>query len=249
MAESRPNGMMVCQICGAAKSESEVWPGELLQEGLQQAIRKRYPNWSAAGYICLGDLNRLRGEYLEDMLQEDRGQVTALQQQAVSAIEQHEVLSRNLNVAFEQELTFWERLSDKVASFGGSWVFIIGFGAVICLWIVVNSMVLWFQPFDPYPYIFLNLVLSGLAGFQAPIILMSQNRQDAKDRLRSEFDYRINLKAELEIRNVNEKLDLLLRQQWQRLLEIQRLQFQVMEELAGICAKPGSGAGGKGGQG
>jgi len=242
MAENRPSGV-VCQICGSAKSESEVWPGELLQEGLKGTIRKRYPQWSPGGYICLADLNRLRGEYLEDLLQEDQGQITALQQQAVSAIEQHEVLSRNLNVAFEKDLTFWERLSDRVAAFGGSWAFIIGFGTIIVIWIIINSMVLLMQPFDPYPYIFLNLVLSGLAGFQAPIILMSQNRQDAKDRLRSEFDYRINLKAELEIRNLNEKMDLMLQQQWRRLLEIQRLQFQVMEELAGICGKPGGGQG------
>jgi uncharacterized membrane protein len=244
MAENRPPGV-ICQICGLAKSDSEVWPGELVQEGLKQTIKKRYPQWSPAGYICLTDLNRLRGEYLEDLLQEDRGQITALQQQALSAMEQHEVLSRNLNVAFEEELTFWERLSDKVASFGGSWGFIIGFGAVICLWIIINSMVLLIQPFDPYPYIFLNLILSGLAGFQAPIILMSQNRQDSKDRLRSEFDYRINLKAELEIRNLNEKMDLMLSQQWHRLLEVQRLQFQVMEELAGICGKPGTEPGGR----
>ncbi len=228
---------VVCQICGLAKKESEVWPGELLQEGLKQAIKKRFPGWDSRGYICLTDLNRFRREYLEDLLQEDAGQVTALQQQTVSAIQQHELLSRNLNVAFEKDLTFWERLSDKVANFGGSWGFIIGFAAVICLWILVNSVVLLVRPFDPYPFIFLNLILSGLAGFQAPIILMSQNRQDSKDRLRSEFDYRVNLKAELEVRALNEKMDLMLRQQWRRLLEIQRLQFQVMEELAGICGK------------
>ncbi len=240
MAENQPS-KVVCQICGAEKSEGEAWPGELLREGLQQTIKKRYPHWSPTGYVCVADLNRLRGEYLEDLLKEDMGEITALQQGAVSAIEQHELLSRNLNVAFEQELTFWERLSDKVAAFGGSWVFIIGFGAVICLWIAINSVALLRQPFDPYPYIFLNLVLSGLAGFQAPIILMSQNRQDAKDRLRSEYDYRINLKAELEIRALNEKMDLMLKQQWHRLLEIQRLQFQVMEEMADTVAKPGAG--------
>ena len=132
-----------------------------------------------------------------------------------------------------------------MANFGGSWGFIIGFAAVICLWIAVNSVVLLVRPFDPYPFIFLNLILSGLAGFQAPIILMSQNRQDSKDRLRSEFDYRVNLKAELEVRALNEKMDLMLRQQWRRLLEIQRLQFQVMEELAGICGKLDVGPEGK----
>ena len=243
MAENRPSEI-VCQVCGAVKKESEVWPGELLQEGLRKIIHRKVPGLNPRGYICLTDLNRFRREYLEDLLLEDAGRASALESQTVSAIQQHEVLSRNLNVAFEKELTFWERLSDKVAAFGGSWGFIIGFATVIAIWIAVNSIALMVEPFDPYPYIFLNLVLSGLAGFQAPIILMSQNRQESKDRLRSEFDYRVNLKAELEIRNLNEKMDLMLREQWHRLLEIQRLQFQVMEELAGICGKPGEGAGG-----
>jgi uncharacterized membrane protein len=240
MAENQPP-KVVCQICGAEKNESEAWPGELLRAGLQQTIKKRYPHWSPSGYVCLADLNRLRGEYMEDLLQEDMGEISSLQQEAVSAIEQHELLSRNLNVEFEQDLTFWDQLSDKVASFGGSWGFILGFGAVIILWIAINSVALLREPFDPYPYIFLNLVLSGLAGFQAPIILMSQNRQDAKDRLRSEYDYRINLQAEVEIRAINEKMDLMLKQQWHRLLEIQRLQFEVMEEMAGAGGKPGTG--------
>jgi uncharacterized membrane protein len=240
MAGNQPT-KVVCQICGEEKSEAEAWPGELLREGLQQTIKKRYPNWSPDGYVCLADLNRLRGEYVEDLLQEDMGQITSVQQEAVNAIEQHELMSRNLNVEFEQDLTFWERLSDKVAAFGGSWGFILGFGGVIILWIIINSVALLRQPFDPYPYIFLNLVLSGLAGFQAPIILMSQSRQDAKDRLRSEYDYRINLQAEIEIQSLNEKMDLMLKQQWHRLMEIQRMQFQVMEEVAGFCAKPGNG--------
>ncbi len=96
----------------------------------------------------------------------------------------------------------------------------------------MNSIVLFLRPFDPYPFILLNLVLSCVAAFQAPIIMMSQNRQEAKDRLRSEHDYQINLKAELEIRHLNEKLDHLLAQQWQRLVEIQQIQMDLMEELA-----------------
>ncbi len=230
---------VVCQICGQEKELSQVWPGELVREGLLQLIRKNHPHWSQDGYICLPDLNRFRAEYVENLLQEDLGQTSTLQQQVLSSLKEHELLSRNLNVEFEQELTFWERLSDKVASFGGSWGFIIGFALVIALWVTVNTMAWWQQPFDPYPYIFLNLVLSGLAGFQAPIILMSQSRQDAKDRLRSEYDYRINLKAELEIRHLHEKLDLLLSQQWRRLLEIQRVQLQVMEELGEVCRLAG----------
>ena len=115
MADKEPS-KVVCQICGAEKNEGEAWPGELLREGLQQTIKKRYPHWSPTGYVCVADLNRLRGEYVEDLLQEDMGQITSVQQEAVNAIEQHELLSRNLNVEFEQDLTLWERLSDKVAS-------------------------------------------------------------------------------------------------------------------------------------
>lgn len=238
MPENQPP-KVVCQICGQEKDLSEVWPGELVREGLQQTIRKKYPPWSPGGYICLADLNRLRAAYVEDLLQEDVGQISSLQQQVVSSLKEHELLSRNLNIEFEEELTFWERLSDKVAALGGSWGFITGFLVVIIIWVVINSWAWLTHPFDPYPYIFLNLILSGLAGFQAPIILMSQNRQDAKDRLRSEYDYRINLKAELEIRHVQEKLDMLLTQQWRRLLEIQRVQLQVMEELGDLCRLAG----------
>jgi uncharacterized membrane protein len=119
-----------------------------------------------------------------------------------------------------------------VAEFGGSWSFITGFSAVVVVWIVTNSIFLLRSPFDPYPYILLNLVLSFLAAIQAPVIIMSQNRQDAKDRLRSEYDYNVNLKAELEIRHLNERIDLLLRHQWQRLLEIQQIQIDILEEFA-----------------
>src|SRR2546425_9205595 len=124
---------------------------------------------------------------------------------------------------------FGEWVADQVAEFGGSWEFIISFGVFLLLWIVLNAALLR-QPFDPYPYILLNLILSGLAALQAPIIMMSQNRQEAKDRLRAEHDYRVNLKAELEIRHLIAKLDQLVSHQWQRLLEIQRLQLELLQE-------------------
>jgi hypothetical protein len=111
---------IICQICGLEKDLSEVWPGELVREGVQQTIRKTHPQWSPGGYICLPDLNRFRGEYVEALVQEDRGQISSLQQQVVTSLTEHELLSRNINIQFEEELTFWERLSDKVAAFGGS---------------------------------------------------------------------------------------------------------------------------------
>jgi len=141
------------------------------------------------------------------------------------------LLAKNVNVEFDRKLTLGERLADKVAEFGGSWRFIITFFIVMVMWIIMNSVLLLRKPFDPYPFILLNLVLSCLAAIQAPIIMMSQNRQEAKDRLRSEQDYRVNLKAELEIRYLHEKIDHLLAQQWQRLVEIQQIQMDLMEEL------------------
>jgi len=146
-------------------------------------------------------------------------------------------LSKNINAEFEQNLTFGERLADKIADFGGSWNFIVIFGGVLLLWVAVNSMILIWRPFDPYPFILFNLVLSCLAAFQAPAILMSQNRQESRDRLRSEHDYLINLKAELEIRHLHEKIDHLLMNQWQRLFEIQQIQMELMEELAHKTAR------------
>jgi uncharacterized membrane protein len=123
-------------------------------------------------------------------------------------------------------------LADRIAAIGGSWAFILLFCATLVAWITANTVVLTTAPFDPYPFILLNLVLSCVAALQAPIIIMSQNRQEAKDRVRAEHDYRINLKAELEIRHLHEKLDHLLLHQWQRLLEIQQVQTEMIEETA-----------------
>ncbi len=230
--EKEKKAQVTCQICGQTKDLDEVWPGELVREGVEKTIRKEYPDWSSEGYICLEDLNRFRGKYVEEVLKEGLGEIATLQNGMLESLNEHELLSRNINLAYEEELTFWDRLSDKVAAWGGSWGFILGFLLLTVLWFAINSFAWIYRPFDPYPYIFLNLVFSLMAAVQAPIILMSQNRQDAKDRMRSEYDYRINLKAELEIRHLNEKMDLLLNRQWRRLLEIQQIQLAVMEELA-----------------
>ena len=129
------------------------------------------------------------------------------------------------------EWTKGEQIADKIASFGGSWKFIGFFAAFLIIWIAINSMVMFWTPVDPYPYILLNLVLSCLAAIQAPIIMMSQNRQEAKDRLRYQYDYQVNLKAELEIRQLNQKIDYLLSHQTEKLNKIQEIQVELMEEL------------------
>jgi len=148
------------------------------------------------------------------------------------SLKENDIVAENAEEVFEGTLTFGERLSDVIASFGGSWRFIIFFGAVLFGWIALNVVGLFARPFDPYPFILLNLVLSCLAALQAPIIMMSQNRQEARDRIRAQNDYKINLKAELEIRHLHEKLDHLLIHQWQRLMEIQQIQVELMNEIA-----------------
>jgi uncharacterized membrane protein len=135
------------------------------------------------------------------------------------------------NEEFDIQASFGLRLADRVASFGGSWTFIIIFVTVLLAWIAINTVVLLKKPFDPFPYILLNLILSCIAAIQAPVILMSQNRQEGKDRLKAEHDYRVNLKAEFEIRSLHEKIDHMLVHQWQRLMEIQQVQTDLLSEL------------------
>jgi uncharacterized membrane protein len=237
--KKRNQKTVLCSVCGAKVPLSEVLPVELVRGAAIKAIQEKVPDLPLEGsFICLNDLNRFRREYIEDVLEEERGTLSKLEQDFVDALAERELLSKNINIEFERDLTFGERLADKVAEFGGSWTFITGFGVVLVVWIMINSVFLLRSPFDPYPYILLNLVLSCLAAIQAPVIMMSQNRQDAKDRLRSEYDYKVNLKAELEIRHLNERIDLLLRHQWQRLLEIQQIQIDILEELAEKKTQP-----------
>ncbi|KPK64472.1 hypothetical protein AMJ83_01805 [candidate division WOR_3 bacterium SM23_42] len=221
----------VCQICGKPKKRSEVIPAELVRAPLVALIKKTHPDWSSEGFICISDLNRFRSQYVQEVLETEKGELSALEKKVMESIREEELLSKNVNTEFEQKLTLNERMADRLAEYAGSWRFITGFFAVLVVWILLNSFLLIFRPFDPYPFILLNLVLSCLAAIQAPIIMMSQNRQEAKDRLRSEHDYVVNLKAELEIRHLHEKIDHLLMNQWQRLLEIQEIQMELMGEL------------------
>jgi len=149
-------------------------------------------------------------------------------------IAQHRHISRNVLREMQERLTFGQRLADRVAAFGGSWTFICAFFLVMLVWIVLNSFVLLRidKPFDPYPYILLNLFLSMLASVQAPVILMSQNRQAFKDRISAEHDYEVNLKAEVEITTLHEKLDALRDRQWAELVAMQREQLDLLREVA-----------------
>ncbi len=234
-----------CAICGEEKSPDEAMPIELLRPSLIELIRKRRPDLTGGGSICLEDLTRLRAEYVEDSLEEEKGELSNIEKEVVNSLKEQETLTRNTNEEYEKNLTLGERVADRVAEFGGSWSFIICFASVLALWVAVNTLHLFTKPFDPYPFIFLNLILSCVAAIQAPVIMMSQNRQETRDQLRAENDYRINLKAELEIRHLNDKLDYLLTKQWRRLLEIQQIQIDLTEEiLPELRARKKAGGGG-----
>ena len=220
-----------CQVCGKTKSRIEIVPAGVIRPAITSIIKQTHSEFNDAGYICNDDLNVFRNKYIQQMLEEEKGELTELEHSVIQSLKDHEILTRNIDAEYEEKLKPGERIADKMAAYGGSWRFIILFAIVLVIWIIINSVVMLLRPFDPYPFILLNLVLSCLAAIQAPVIMMSQNRQEAKDRARSEHDYQINLKAELEIRNLHQKLDHLLTHQWERLVQIQQVQLELMEEL------------------
>lgn len=225
--ESKP-----CAICGKSVVLRDLVPGVAVQEAVNQAILQEHPDWSQDKFICRPDLNRYRSQYVHSILASEKGELTSLEAEVLASLRDHETLSKNITGEFEGDWTLGERLADRIATFGGSWMFLILFALFLVFWIGLNSFVLYARPPDPYPYILLNLVLSCVAAIQAPIIMMSQNRQEAKDRLRSEHDYQVNLKAELEIRHLHEKLDHLLSHQWERLAQIQEIQLDLLAEIS-----------------
>lgn len=220
-----------CAVCGKSFPAKDMISGAAVRDTLSELILRDHPAWSPDSYICRADLSRYSSDYVESLLESERGELTSLEKEVVDSLRQHEILATNVDVESEKTWTFGERLADKMADFGGSWTFLICFALFLFAWIAMNSAVLYWRPVDPYPFIFLNLMLSCLAAIQAPIIMMSQNRQEDRDRLRSEHDYQVNLKAELEIRHLNEKLDHLLSHQWERLVQIQQVQIQMLSQL------------------
>jgi len=224
--------MFVCPVCGLSKPLREGRPEQFVSGPVGELIRRQHPEWGPGQIICQSCLRNYRQDYLTSTIRQQLGDISDVEEEVLKSLREHEMLVRNTDEEFDNAQTFGQRLADGVAVFGGSWKFIIIFGTVLVGWIALNSYILLSRPFDPYPFILLNLILSCLAAIQAPIIMMSQNRQEAKDRLRSEHDYQVNLKAEIEIRQLHTKLDLLINHSWQRLLEIQRLQVDLIEEIS-----------------
>jgi uncharacterized membrane protein len=229
MNEPRAEEHPVCQVCGSGR-KADLRRGILAGPSVAALVQRETGSWSEAGWICLDDLHRFRYEYVKSLLEAERGELTALDSEVLASLRQQETVSQNPEAEKEAAATAGERLADRVAAFGGSWRFIILFVVILLSWIAVNSVVLIVRPFDPYPFIFLNLILSCLAAIQAPVIMMSQNRQEARDRLHARHDYQVNLKAELEIRHLHQKIDHLLSHQWERLVEIQKIQIELINE-------------------
>jgi uncharacterized membrane protein len=203
-----------------------------IRKPLMDMIQQEHPDLHPKARIAISELNAYRQKYFEHLFAKEIGELTEMEKVVLEKLRDHETLSDKLDDEDEsQQLTYGQRLADKIADFGGSWTFIIAFGGFIFCWMVLNIVFLANRGFDPYPFILLNLILSCLAALQAPVIMMSQNRQEEKDRLRARNDYMINLKSELEVRILHEKIDHLIHHQQQDMMEMQQTQLEMLDEL------------------
>jgi uncharacterized membrane protein len=195
-----------------------------------ELIQQDHPNVTDDDFISLSELNLYREKYIANYLSRGLGELTQLESTVMNSLNENKLIVNQIDDE-PSKLTMGQRVADRVADFGGSLTFIISFGFFILIWISLN--VYWFanKGFDPYPFILLNLILSCIAALQAPVIMMSQNRQEEKDRERARNDYMINLKSELEIRMLHEKLDHLMLHQQQELIEIQKVQIEMMNDI------------------
>jgi len=220
----------VCQICGCDK-RSDLHRGIFVRPLVADLIRQESGHWIEDGWICTQDMQNYRHKYVQKLLMEEKGEISSLDREVIESLRAQELLSRNPEEELTAGLTFGQQMADRLAGLAGSWGFIIIFIGVLLSWIAINTIGLFKQPFDPFPYILLNLVLSCIAAIQAPVIMMSQGRQEARDRLHAQRDYQVNLKAELEIRHLHQKIDHLLSHQWERLVEIQDIQLELINEV------------------
>jgi uncharacterized membrane protein len=220
-----------CYVTGAEHDLDDLIAGDDIRESVIDEIKKDHPDFNDDSYISTRELFRYRQRHMEAIVKKEVGEITELEQQVLEKMNANTFVADNVEPDLETEASFADRLSDKIAEFGGSWKFIISFLSMMAIWMLSNVWLYHEKGFDPYPFIFLNLVLSCLAALQAPIIMMSQNRQADKDRIRSEHDYQVNLSAELQIRMLHEKLDYLMHNQHRQLIEFQQIQVELMQEL------------------
>lgn len=221
----------VSDLSGREFQSNERISAESIRPSILELIKHEHPNFNPTGCLSLTELNIYRQKYIADYLLKEVGELSALENTVLDALKNRNTITDKIEDAEKDELTFGQRLADKVASFGGSWTFIVSFGFFLFIWISFNAGIFSKSVFDPFPFILLNLILSCIAALQAPIIMMSQNRQEEKDRERAKKDYMINLKSELEIRMLHEKMDHLIIHQQQELIEIQKVQIEMMNDI------------------
>ena len=217
-------------LSGKEFPENERVSAKNLRQSLLHFINKTHPNFSKSCFLSIEEMNEYREKYISEFLNKKLGNLTEVEKQVIQSVSKNTMISTEVEED-EQEITFGQKLADKVAEFGGSWGFIIFFMSFLVVWILLNVFWLSNHGFDPYPFILLNLILSCIAAIQAPVIMMSQNRQEEKDRERAKKDYKINLKSELEIRELHEKIDHLIIHYQQDLLEIQKTQIDLLENI------------------
>ncbi len=218
-------------------SNSEKVLGNTLHRPILLLIQQEHPTFTQNNVLSTRELNYYREKYISTFLLKDIGEMSDLRENVFEVMKENTLISNQPEIENEVPYTFGQRIADKVASFGGSWTFILLFLGFITVWISINVFILIQRPFDPFPFILLNLILSCIAALQAPVIMMSQNRQEEKDRERGKKDYMINLKSELEIQMLHEKLDHLIMHQQQELIEFQKIQIDLMNSILGEVTK------------
>ena len=211
--------------------------GKTIRPSILDLIQRDNPLFTPDNYLSVSELNSYREKYIDSYLTAEISQLTNLENTVLSSLKENSTLTDKIDGDEQQVFTIGQKVADHVASFGGSWTFIISFGVFLVIWIAFNVFWLLNKGFDPYPFILLNLILSCIAAMQAPVIMMSQNRQEEKDRERAKKDYMINLKSELELRMLHEKMDHLILHQEQELLEIQKVQIEMLSDVLNALKK------------
>jgi uncharacterized membrane protein len=225
-------------LSGKAFPVTEKVNGRAIRQELLNLIQQEHPHFNNKCALAISELNRYRQQYYEAFFAREIGELTELEKTVMTRLRDHETLTDKLEDNQDAaSLSTGQRLADKIADFGGSWTFITLFMAFILAWMAINLYMLANRGFDPYPFILLNLILSCLAALQAPVIMMSQNRQEEKDRQRAKNDYMINLKSELEVRILHEKIDHLIIRQQQDVLELQQTQIEMLNEITGAIKR------------
>jgi uncharacterized membrane protein len=221
---------VICHVTKKEYSELEARLGSDIDEPIFEMIRKAHPDFTKNCWISIDELNVFRKQYMENLINDELKELKKLNEDISATLEEGTRRSKRIHELKHEDPTFGQRIADKIAAFGGSWTFILSFLFFLIAWMTVNVL-MQDKAYDKYPFILLNLMLSALAALQAPVIMMSQNRQEEKDRRRAEHDYKVNVKAELEIKLLHDKLDYLMISQNKRLLEIQKVQADYLEDI------------------